>query len=96
MARLPVRRRRSISAKGITSAQPGSIDRLVLGGGKDSGQKSRRRLYSCQLLQALGCSIGVEDIVTKAINVLSLVPTECVAKNAPIKGPRFLTRVSLH
>ena len=36
MATTPVRRRRSISAKGITSAQPGSIDRLVLGGGQGS------------------------------------------------------------
>jgi hypothetical protein len=41
------------------------------------------------LLQGLGCSIGVEDIVTKAINVLGLVRTEC-GQSLPVRSVTLL------
>ena len=37
------------------------------------------------LLQGLGFSIGVEDIITKAINVLGLVRTEC-GQSLPVRS----------
>jgi hypothetical protein len=44
------------------------------------------------LLQWLGCSIGVEDIVTKAINVLGLVRTEC-GQSLPLRSVSLLQQL---
>jgi hypothetical protein len=59
-------------------------------GSSSPDAKSRRRLFSCQcnlkmLIQGLRCAIGVHDIVTKAINVLGLVRTEC-GQSLPVRS----------
>lgn len=41
------------------------------------------------LLQGLGCTIGVENIVTKAVNVLGLVRTEC-GQSLPVPSMSLL------
>jgi hypothetical protein len=41
------------------------------------------------LLQGLGCAIGVEGVVTKAIDVLGLVRTEC-SQSFRVRGVTFM------
>ena len=45
------------------------------------------------LLLGLGCTIGVESIVTKAINVLGLVRTEC-GQSLPVRSMSLLQQLT--